>query len=409
MRFIRTKAFLITLFVIVSLFLSNDFGLIDIEKTAIVTAIAIDKVENEDEYEVTAQIAVPEATDTNEENKKAVLTGRGGTVGAAIKDLGNVSGWFPKLSFCNLIIIGNSLKDQNVIKMLDYFVKTLRVQDSALVTMAENSARDILEATSPLDNISAFAVQKILLKNPGFDNDVATIDIREFCSDYYDDASSSYMPIIKLSSERISGSTQNEQGTGGGSSGGNDVGNEQSASKPEGKGETLFDATNTALFLKGKMVGKLDNDLTRALNLLTSDTPQTTISVNGVESEIGGANYLLTVIKNKHGINLSATPNDLEVNLSLNIYCRVADSNTTGSEQTFMSNVPMPLAVKEKAEKMLTERLQKLYQIQKETGCDFLRLKRKLFRYHYKNYARYKDNYLTLAKPNFTVKVSGQK
>jgi len=103
-------------------FFSNDFGLIDVEKTSIITAIAIDKVEQQ--FEVTAQIAVPEATDANTENLKAQLTGKGSTVGAALKDLGDVSGWFPKLAFCNLILLGNSLTDTNVIEALDYFAKT---------------------------------------------------------------------------------------------------------------------------------------------------------------------------------------------------------------------------------------------------------------------------------------------
>ena len=39
------------------LYFSNNFGLIDIEKTAIITAIGLDTAENE--YEVTVQIAVP--------------------------------------------------------------------------------------------------------------------------------------------------------------------------------------------------------------------------------------------------------------------------------------------------------------------------------------------------------------
>ena len=407
MRFIRTKAFIAVLFVLLSLYFSNDYGLIDIEKTAIVTAIAIDKSQDSEEYQVTAQIAVPEATDTNEENKKAVLTGKGGTVGGAIKDLGNVSGWFPKLSFCNLIILGSGLKDQNVIQTLDYFVKTLRVQDSALVTMAENTAKEILEATSPLDNISAFAVQKILLKNPGFDKDVITIDIREFCSDYYEDASSSLMPIIKLSTERITGDDKDQASSGGSSAtqgGGGNVG-----SQTEGKGDTLFDATTTALFVKGKVVGTLDRDLTRMYNMMTSDTPQNTIAVNGVDSEIGGANHLLTVIRNTPQIKLDADQNNLNLTLSLNLYCRIADCNTTTSDLTFMSNVPMPLAVKEKTEQQLLEQVAKLYQAQVDTGCDFLGIKKMLYRYHFKDYARYKDNYLTIAKPTFKVTVSGQK
>ena len=102
----KAKLLMILVLVIFVFFFSNDFGLIDVEKTSIITAIAVD-IDDNKEYIVTAQIAVPEATDTNSENLKAQLSGKGATVGKAIKDLGDLSGWFPKLAFCNLIILGN--------------------------------------------------------------------------------------------------------------------------------------------------------------------------------------------------------------------------------------------------------------------------------------------------------------
>ena len=105
MRLKRAKALLICLSILLTLFFSNNFGLIDVEKTSIITAIAIDK--EQDEYILTAQVAVPEATDTNTENQKAQLSSKGRTIGEALKEMGDISGWFPKLAFCNLIILGN--------------------------------------------------------------------------------------------------------------------------------------------------------------------------------------------------------------------------------------------------------------------------------------------------------------
>ena len=133
----RAKFFMIALAFLFVFFFSSDFGLIDVEKTSIITAFALDK--DGEDYKVSAQIAVPEATDTNSENQKALLAGKGSTIGAAIKDLGDVSGWYPKLSFCNLIIIGSEFMQENVITVLDYFAKTLRIQDSALIAFAEGT------------------------------------------------------------------------------------------------------------------------------------------------------------------------------------------------------------------------------------------------------------------------------
>ena len=108
---LKSKILMILVAMTFLFFFSNDFGLIDVEKTSIITAIAIDK--EEDKFVLTAQIAVPEATDANTENLKAQLSGKGSTVGAALKDLSDVSGWFPKLAFCNLIILGQDLIKEN--------------------------------------------------------------------------------------------------------------------------------------------------------------------------------------------------------------------------------------------------------------------------------------------------------
>ena len=130
MKTLKPKLALFALFLISLLFFSNDFGLIDIEKTAIITAIAVDKTQD-GEYEVTCQIAIPEASNALSENQKAQMTGKGSTIGNAIKNVGSLSGWFPQTIFCNLIIIGNDVLEQDVIGVLDYFHKTMRVQDSA--------------------------------------------------------------------------------------------------------------------------------------------------------------------------------------------------------------------------------------------------------------------------------------
>ena len=73
MKKITPKLLLLTMFLIATLFFSNDFGLIDIEKTAIVTAVAIDLAED-GEYQVTCQIAVPAASNALSENQKAQIT-----------------------------------------------------------------------------------------------------------------------------------------------------------------------------------------------------------------------------------------------------------------------------------------------------------------------------------------------
>lgn len=412
MKYVKTKLIIAALFFVFVFFFSNDFGLIDIENTAIITAIAIDSAE--DGYEATAQIAVPEATNKNSENKKAQISGTGSTIGAAIKDIGDKSGWFPNLQFCNVLIIGEELTHSNVFKVLDYFSKTLRVQDSAMVVTTDKKAKELLEASTPLDNISSFALQKILLKNPGFNSDVAETDIKNFCIDYYSESRSSYMPLVKLNKQETAATpdTGSGSGSGGGSSGGSggsSSGGGAGSGGTNSNGSTLFNARSTALFYEGVKAGELNEKETLALSALTDTFKGTTIELKDVTTNGETKNFLITVFRCNPKIIVDANEESLNVKIDLDVYCRIVDQNAEKSDVTYSKNVPLPDAVKEKATEFFTTHINKLIEAEKTSGCDFLFLKRKLFQRHYKHYARYKDNFFSVMKHEINVSVSGQK
>ena len=123
------KSYILLTIIMLIVFLSNDFTLIALQKTAIVASVGIDKVD--DNIEVTMQVAMPQASATTTENNDAVITGRGKTVAEAISEVGSKTGWYPKMSFCNLIVLGEGLLKENSITVTDFFAKTFRVQDSA--------------------------------------------------------------------------------------------------------------------------------------------------------------------------------------------------------------------------------------------------------------------------------------
>lgn len=383
-------------------FFSNDFGLIDIEKTAIITAISIDSEENGD-YLITAQVAVPEATDVNNEDKHTEIKGRGATIGSAIKSLSDYTGWFPQLTFCNLLLISKEFDSQNLITVLDYFSNTLRLQDSALLVFTDGKANELLKASSPLDSISSFAIQKVLLKKSGFDKNVAPIDVRGFCSGYYAKASSSYMPVLSL----LDADTEN-----GGSSPENQGQSQENNSETQDKNEkkVLFNAKKTALFKNGVYVGELNEDLTQTYNMLTSDFTDSTLELKNVFTENDGSvNFLILVEKNGYGVSVNATENGLSVNATLDLKCKIVDDNSSVFDYSLSKNTTLPNFVKTALKDKLSENVTSLFQKIKSTGCDFLQVKEKLYRYNFKQYNRYKDNYLDLMTVNVNVTVNGQK
>ena len=411
----KAKFILLSLVLVFTFFFTNDFGLIDVEKTSIITAIAVDK--EDDGYLITAQIAVPEATDANTENRKAEISGKGKTVGEALKNTGDVSGWFPKLAFCNLILLGSDLSQTNVIRVLDYFAKTLRVQDSALVALAENKASELLKLATPLDNISSFALQKIMLKNPGFDRDVTSSDVKSFCSGHYSDSSSAFMPLIKVIKSDSGNSSQGSQSSGNSGSGSSSISGSNSSSSSASSGgnadqkkmDNLFDARTTALFKDGVKVGELTPELTFMFNAYFLPLDGTTLPVDDVEINGKKCNALLTILTGKPSVKVKADEQNLTVELSLTLYCKITDVDSDYTEEALSQNLPLPQAVKDKTEQMLTERTNELVEIIKNTGCDFLKIKEKLYRHNYGQYSRYKDNYLSVMNADVKIDVQGQK
>lgn len=413
MKNLKTRIMIIAVCFFFLVFFTNDFGLVDIKKTSIITAVAIDGKLGE--YEVTVQIAVPEANDTNTENKRAVITGKGSTIGGAIKNVGDITGWYPRLDFCNLIVIGSEVAKENTIAVMDYFAKTLRIQDSAIVVTSEKEGKEILETASPLDNISSFALQKVVLKSTGFDKDVVDTNVKTFVTGYYSLSNSAVLPQIKITKQQdgSSGSSSGGQSSGGEQSGGSSGGGQSSGGEQKGsdnKGNALFDGKNTALFYKGKKVGQMDEKLTLAYNMLNERFSETTLEIDDVEvSPSDTHNFLLTVKRCTPSFKVVASEDKIEVIISVDIYAKISDQDSFYSDSTVQKNPPIIPAVKLKAEKEIKGWFLDIIEKSKSTNCDILKIKQHLYRYNYKYYSVFEDDYLSYVTPTINITLCGQK
>lgn len=275
---------IILLLIAFALYFTGDFSLIDIEKTAIIVALGIDKTG--DVYEVTAQVAIPQASDQSTQNDAAIIVGTGDTIFQAVDNIGIQTGWQPKLSFCDLLIFGKSVAQNDVMAIVDHVLASQKLQNSALMAISEGEAKEVLSSATALDTISSFAIQKILLKNTLHVNTVSKANVREFSMMHYSPSNCSYMPLIKIVDEPTK-ENQNSK------SAALQVSSSSSQSGGEEK-NVAFDATTTAIFSDGKLACYFDKDETLIYNLLIKDVDESFISV-----ECEGETYLLSITKNK--------------------------------------------------------------------------------------------------------------
>lgn len=204
-----TRLFIIAAAVLLLLFFSNDFGLIDIQKTAVVAAIGIDAAEQEGFCDVTAQIAVP---DQSGSGKASNVTVKGAsTVNDAITELNRKTGWYPTLVHCKLLLLGEKVADNDVLGVLDFFLRSNFIDDSCLVAVCEERAEDTLRASSPVGELTAVSISKVLSSTAQKTGAVSVMILRDFAKGYYSDAASGYLPFLSVKRE-----AQSENGGSGG-------------------------------------------------------------------------------------------------------------------------------------------------------------------------------------------------
>lgn len=390
------------------LFFSNDFGLVDIQKTAIVLAVGIDR-ENE-EFIVNSRIAVPSSSGEQKAAAASIqVETRGDTVGAAIQKINVKTGWYPKLVFLNLIVLGETATEKNTFESLDYFLRNDYMSDDCKICCCEGKAGEKLNTKTTAESIPSLSVGKILSAHSATTGLAAVTTLREFAAGYFGVSNSGYMPVLKvdeLSGGASDGSAENSSdGASGGSSGeqeGGQSGSGQEATDSGGASETsqggsggesggkTFSATETALFSNGVYREKLTKDETFAFLCVNGGVRLATF-----DAEYGGVNYTLMIKKSKPKIKFFvddfATPR-LSVSLEM-----IAELQDVSSSQTIVE-IAAPgktkQAVLDEAGKKLTRLIKSVFEKSRANNCDLFDAGKRLQKYESAYYNAYRDNIL---------------
>lgn len=396
-KFIHTipmKLYLLLLGIIIFAFFSNDFGLVDIQKTAIILAAGIDKTENG--FSLTAQIAVPKEVDRSTGGTSSVeIKAEGETVSECVTRIFAKTGWVPKLVFCDLIVLGEEAVKEDVISYLNYFLRNEYINDSCRLAVCEGKAGELISSKSAIDDTSSMAIQKLFSDAAENAGNVMRNTLKDFAIGYYGKSKSSYLPYIRATTQK--GSESEEIAASGGSSG--------SADGAEGgsqEDEKIYSADETALFSEGKMVALLTPDLTFAFALLEDK-----LSTGTFNTEEDGKPITLSILKTGGNVSLDmkgAPKVKLKFDLTVRLCCR----GTTAPMEDISGDVVNPETL-ENAKKTLTEHVTALWNKSKESGCDLFGLKKKLYQSSPKKYNEWKDYLPSAVEPEIDANVKSMK
>lgn len=200
------RAFVFAAAFLLLLFASNDFGLIDIQKTAIVLALGVDASAQEGLLDVTAQIG---SADANGAAQASNITIEGvSTVGEAIARLNRRTGWYPTFVHCRLLLLGGQTAERDVFGILDYFLRSEYIEDSCLLALCAGRAQAALEAGAPGGELTANAIVKVFSGEAQKTGLVSAVSLREFAKGYYGAGASERLPYLTLLQEAESGPPQ---------------------------------------------------------------------------------------------------------------------------------------------------------------------------------------------------------
>ena len=394
------RYFLFLIIALTFLFFTGDFGLIDVQKTAIVMAVGIDR--EEDTFIVTSQIAIPQSSKQGNASETVQLVSRGKTVADAFEEINVKTGWYPKLVFCRLIILGEKTAQRNVFDALDFFLLDEYLTDNCLLATCDGLAKDLLNVTALVDPSGSVAMQKVLSPHAQRVGSVLPSTLREFSIGYFSDARSGFLPLLKTqpqqeqvgenggekntssdssSSSSSSSSSDSSSSDSSSSEGSTQSGQSESGgSKSGASGQTdkpVFSASETALFVGGKRVGLLSKDETFAVSAIKNELKLAAYSVLDDD-----ATCTLTVKHNAPktkfllGKDKRATLKiELMMTAGLLDYSKALDLEETKD----VGDVPS--AVFQKAEKLLVSQIHTAFEKCRAVNCDVFELSKSLKKY----------------------------
>ena len=363
------------------LFFSNDFGTTDVQKTAIVMAVGIDR--QEEEFIVTSQIAIPQSSKQGGASQAVQLVSKGKTVAEAFAQINAKTGWYPKLVFCRLILLGNSATEKNVFDALNYFKLNNYVPDNCLLAACDGAAKDVLNTGALVDSAGSLAIEKVLSSHAQRVGSALPSTLREFAIGYFGESQSSYLPVIhKEPQQEESGSNNPEQnaapnqnnGQGGqnGQSGKSSGGSEQQSG---GGGQSqsekpLFSAGKTALFVKGKQQDILTEEETFAVCAVKEE-----LRLASYRVEADGAACTLTIKNNRPSLDYTFhNDGTAALRIHITLTAGMLDYSQPLELEKMKDAGEVPDGVFAAAEKRLQGQIVTAFEKCRACGCDIFEL-----------------------------------
>lgn len=265
---IKKKEMLLLLIILNLLVLSGCWDIREINELGLVTAVGIDKADDDNRYIVSVQIANPSSKNSgsgqsSEKSDVWIGSEEGASIFDATRKLVKTSSRRIMWAHNNVVIIGESLAKEGIIPVIDYFTHNPELRMKAAIVIADGDAKEYINAKIGMDSPPGVSFGSL----EGY-RALAAESVESQLLEVSSNLKSKYAnPLVSKISLK---ETESQSG--------------DSESKDSGNSK-IVELSGAAAFKKDKMVGWLSPEESRGIAWILNQTKNTAVTV--VDSEHG--------------------------------------------------------------------------------------------------------------------------
>ena len=237
-------------------------GYNELNKLSIVTAVAIDK--NNNNYDVSVLIAnSPKAETSNKEGeaKTTVYKGSGKNIADAIKTIERKSPKELYFSHVNVIIISEEIGKEGFFKIADWLIRNPQTRNRFyLMQVDENKASDVLKIVSPLESFPSQSIATLIESSKNSRSVGDTASYSNFIGRILEKGYEPIMPTIKINGNVKKGSSQKNL--------------------EETEPKTYLSLGPVAIYKKDKFISKTTKKETDFINIINNEAKELIYPIN---------------------------------------------------------------------------------------------------------------------------------
>lgn len=389
----KNKIFYVFVFLVIILFPGTLYKTAQSESRAILTAVAIDKID--DELEITSTVLTPGGGTKFSDNLQ-IVSAKGDSISDCFEKISSNLGKTIGLAHAELIVLGDEIIKDNAYKYLNYFISTNNLTTNAVIVNSK-VAKDVLIVDKENPALANTTAKQIVQYDSQYHQSVQT-NLDRFFLDYFSTSALTMLPrleVVELDETNKESSSENSEALTQSQNDQSSSDNKSQSGETGGSNKIIQNNGKMVLLKKGTLVAELDGETNKMFYLLKNPKNKGTFQVDNINDEfVKDGNVILEVVR-KNTITKTDFINgkpfvyfNIFMVLKLDEYV-VSSDNINSIDSTQSKITPQ---VKNAVEEKIKTKTAEIFEICRENDVDMFGLYKKFNAYHNREFKEFMKN-----------------